>query len=188
MGNTTKNLFLSRSSATTNLSCPRTLAERFFPSLRFVQNDIPLASFFKLNHYRRLVRLDKIRDWWIVREIFWPVGCVDPEIHGQGVAVHSIVRPEGRVDYHWWPASAVALRGPSMSIVASCPGPTLRSLLLSSFAGSLSCRHRASANGARRCTFQPGFGSRPPVDVSRLPYRREAAENRAACHSASWAS
>ena len=50
-----------RSSATKNLSFPRTLAERFFPSLRFVQNDILLASFFKLNHYRRLVRLDKIR-------------------------------------------------------------------------------------------------------------------------------
>ena len=71
------------------------------------------------------------------------------------------------MDYRWRPASAVALRESSMSIVASCPGLTLRSLLLSSFASSLSCRHRASANGVRYCTLQPGFDSRPPVDVSR---------------------
>jgi len=116
---------------------------------------------------RRLVRLDKIRATVDIARVFLPVGCVDPEIHGQGVAVHSIVRPEGWVDCRWRLASAVASRGSSMSTSASCPGLTLRSLQLSSFAGSLSCRHPTSANGARRCTFQQGFGSRPPVDVSR---------------------
>jgi hypothetical protein len=90
------------------------------------------------------------------------------------------------MDYRWRSASAVALRGSSMSITASYPGLTLRSLLLSSFASSLSC-HRASANGARRCTLPPGFDSRPPVDVSRRAISAEATESRAACHSASWA-